>query len=256
MKFPATILLVCTFFSISFAESKPDSDYSSWTIKTPEEATAKALEYLGFLEMKGFSVEKNFDTARIVNINNDQTPFLHQYINNQDIWKVTFKDITLSPYRGYPDSVDYPRTIDVYIDPDNGTLLKIESLYAGTNIDFAPEPSIEWAEQMLERANQKCTSFVQPNNSYVSFYEILNAGSPPNFKQLKALLIMFSSKADAKPIPVWYITYRGTDPTYPFSRGVDRSDITRFNYRSYIYNAITGESMGNTIQPRIKYDFE
>ncbi len=247
MRYIISFIILCLIFHSAFAEQQ---------IKTPEEATEKALDYLGFLKMDGFNVEKNFDNASIVNISDDQTPFLHDKINNRDIWKVTYENITLSPYRGYPDSVEYPRTFDVYIDSDDGNLLKIESIYNGTNVDFAPEPSIEWAEKQIKDSQYIFLGFASPDSNYISFNELLYNVGPRNFKQLKALLIMNPGRIDKNPIPVWFITYRGIDPIYPISSGADTSDKMKFNYRSYIYDAKTGQSMGNTIQPRIKYDFE
>jgi len=222
-------------------------------IKTPEEATNRALNYLGFQKMDGFTRERNFDRASIVNITDDKTPFLHDKINNRDIWRVTFKDITLLPYRGYPDSVDYPRTFDVYIDPADGTLLKIESLYAGNNIDFAPEPSIEWAESQMQGTMFVFQGFVSPDSNYVSFYDILNSLGPPNFKQLKALLINTGRNINF-PYAVWYVIYRGIPPYLPKGKAADLSKKEAYNYRSYIYDAKTGQLSAMTNQPSIEFD--
>ncbi|MCP4704069.1 MAG: hypothetical protein GY865_05625, partial [candidate division Zixibacteria bacterium] len=105
MKFIITIIIICLMFNITIASDN--------TIKSVDKAVAKALEYLGFSDMEGFDADSSFEKASIVNISNDKTPFLHEKINNRDIWKVTYKDIELSPHRGYPDSDDYLRTFDV-----------------------------------------------------------------------------------------------------------------------------------------------
>ncbi|MCP4704544.1 MAG: hypothetical protein GY865_08030, partial [candidate division Zixibacteria bacterium] len=183
------------------------------------------------------------------NISNDKTPFLHEKINNRDIWKVTYKDIELSPHRGYPDSDDYLRTFDVYIDPTDGTLLKIGSPYAGTNIDFDPEPSSEWAEKWMKGSREEFLGFVSPDSNYVSFYDILNAMGPSVFKQLKALLVKVPGSRGANPQAVWFVTYRGTAPIIPMSRFGEP-----YNYTSFIYNAKTGNTIARTVQPIVEFD--
>jgi len=247
------IIIISLLFQVTIAGETPDSISTDKVVSTPEIAMAKALNYLGFLEMDGFSIEKNYDTALFVNITDDKTPFLHNRINNRDIWKVTFKDITLSPYRGYPDSVDYPRTFNVYIDPTDGTLLKIESLYTGNNVDFAPEPSIEWAEKQIEGTIFKFLGFASPDSNYVSLNEVLQNLGPRNFKLLKALLVR-TGRDEAESFTVWYIIYRGTDPFYPVSGGgnLDLSNKEDFNYQTFIYDAKTGETIAWTINPTIE----
>ncbi|MCP4703666.1 MAG: hypothetical protein GY865_03570 [candidate division Zixibacteria bacterium] len=218
-------------------------------ILTEESAENKAIEYLGFQKMKDFKRDRNLEGATKIDINNDKTPFLQDQINDCDIWKVTFKDITLSPYRGYPDSVDVPRTFDVYIDPNDGTLLKIESLYSGTNIDFDPEPSGKWAEKWMEGSQERFLGFASPDSDYVSFFDVLNSMGPRNFKQLKAQLVMIPGSRGADPIAVWFVTFRGTDPIIPKSRYGKP-----YNYISYVYNAKTGNTIAWTIQPIVEFD--
>jgi len=248
------IIIFC--ISTSYSQQLENSEKQNYqkSILTAESAQEKALEYLGFLKMEGFDKERNMEDASIIRITDDKTPFLHDKINDRDIWKVTYNNITLSPHRGYPDSVEYPRTFDVYIDPDDGTLLKIESIYNGTNMDFAPEPSIERAEKQLKDSRDIFLGFASPDSNYVSFNDILNGMGPRNFKQLKALLIMKPGRRDDNPYAVWFVTYRGTDPYLPKSRGANLSRKEVYNYNSFIYNAKTGKTIGWTNQPSIEFD--
>ena len=245
MRYNIFLIILCLIFNSAIAEQQ---------IKSPEKATNLALKYLGFLNMDCFSVEKNFQEALIVNISDDKTPFLHDKINNRDIWKVTFKDIELSPHRGYPDSDDYPRPFDVYINPNDGSLLKIESIYSGTNIDFAPEPSVEYAEKKLKEANLTFLNFAMPEGNFVSLFEAISNMGPRNFKQLKAMLVMNPGRVDDVPIAVWFVIYRGTDMDLPRSPKADISRKEIYNYTSFIYDATTGRAMSKTTIPGIERD--
>jgi len=241
----------CTFSQHVKISEKP---IKQKVILGEESANIKAMEYFGFSKMEGFSVERKLEKVSIVNTSSDKTPILHEKINNRDIWKATYTDITLVPHRGYPDSVDYPRTFDVYIDPDDGTLLKIESIYAGTNIDFAPEPSIERAEKEIDGSRYRFLGFASPDSNYVSFFDIMNGMGPRNFKQLKASLIMIPGKSDDNPVAVWFVIYRGIDPYLPKSRGADLSIKEAYNYATFVYNAKTGNMMGTTSVPSVELD--
>ena len=69
----------------------PDQNTPQNLISTPDKAKEKALKYLGFEKMEGFSADSNFDMTSLVVLNDDKTPFLHNKINNREIWKIMFR---------------------------------------------------------------------------------------------------------------------------------------------------------------------
>ena len=231
----------------------PDQNAPQYLITTPDEAKRKALDYLGFEKMEGFSVKSNFDTANLVIINDDKTPFLHNKINNRDIWKATFQNITLTPDdRLHDEDAGYKRTFDVYIDPKDGKLLKIESIYTGENVDFAPEPGIEWAENTMSGSLCEFRDFAHPDSNYVGLFDVLKSLGPRNFKQLKAVLVIIPVLGQDATQAVWFVTYRGTDPYYPKGAGADLSITEAYNYQSFIYSAKTGQMLARTMMPSVE----
>ncbi|MEW5923239.1 MAG: hypothetical protein AB1746_04555 [Candidatus Zixiibacteriota bacterium] len=152
----------------------PSEGNQSRSINTPIEAKKKAIEYLGFDKMEGFSVDSSYDTAYLVIKNDDNTPFLYREINNREIWKVTYKGIRLKYGNRLQETNKIIRSFDVYIDPINGCLLKIESIYDGKDKNFAPAPTIERAEKQLSELKNKYLGFAIPDSHYVSFYDAIN----------------------------------------------------------------------------------
>jgi len=76
MRYMTVIILLFLLFNTIVAEP---------AIKSAEEATNLALEYLGFSETEGFTKERNMEKASLVKISDDKTPFLHEKINNREI---------------------------------------------------------------------------------------------------------------------------------------------------------------------------
>jgi len=243
MKIVELIIVICTTCILSsccFAQKSKiiESDMSEQIPISSAEAQTKAMKYLGFSKMDGFSREANFEKSRMINIIDDKTPFLHKQINNLDVWKIAFQNITLTPDdRLHDEDAGYKRTFDVYIDPKDGKLLKIESIYSGKNVDFAPEPGIEWAEKSMIGSRYVFQDFADPDSNYVGLFDVLKSLGPRNFKQLKAVLVIIPVLGQDTTQVVWFVTYRGTDPYFPKSKGADLSITEAYNYQSFIYDA-------------------
>jgi hypothetical protein len=248
--------IVPTFFFASCLYSQEteisEEKLQTKSINTPNMAISKALEYLGFEAMEGFSADSNFEKAELVVAHDDKTPFLHDRINDREIWKVSYKDIQLVRHKDPQETSKLIRTFDVYLDRVDGTLLKIESIYTGKDRDFAPEPSAESAEKQLRGSRDEYLDFASPDSSYVSFYDILNELRPRNFKQVKASLVMIPGRWSDEPLAVWFVTYRGTDPLPPKGRGADMSYTEAYNYVSFAYVAATGQTLFSTRAPTIE----
>jgi len=181
---------------------------------TGDIAVKKALEYTGFEKMKGFSIKDNLDVSEIVIIHNDNTPFLHEKINERKCWKVVMKDIYLHFYKSRDTTDTIPRLIETYIDAENGQLYKIEMKHDDSVCSLNPEPAHETAEQTLRNHNEIYHDFVNTEVN-ISFYEAMGMGGPAILAgKISAILVehsYFRSENDISP--AWVITYFGIPPS-------------------------------------------
>jgi hypothetical protein len=205
-----TAVLVIFWSQVLSAENGPDSVLNTYKIKSPSEAVARAIEYIGSEKLSDISVKSAEQTAELVEIKDDNTPYFHRIINSGPVWRVQFPNIRLTDSR-MRDSIDtYFRTFTALIDPKTGNLLKIHSIRDDYDTSVSPLPSAEIAESQFQRAGRQyylgCPGIHPP----ITFWNALqNTYANPLYAgEIIGVYVLFS-RMDSEPIPVWAIDLRG-----------------------------------------------
>lgn len=232
--------------------SRPSQeDRAGWAIKDEDSARADAQRVLGG-DVRG-SAKMN---ARLVIIHDDNTPFLEKSLPSRAVWHVVFDECRVAVPFLLPGATDeYSRTFDVFLDPQNGALLKAESRWPEGVAQIPPEPgAAAVAEQMRRSGREKYHSFV-PHPPPIHLSKALEGvvrggGNPLVAKQIKAQYVMWS-RGDAEPKAVWAITLRGVPPFPAAFPGVPEDAR---NHRRYIIDGETGEWLCASSVPQPEAD--
>ena len=213
-------------------------------------------ESTGFGELKG--ITRSFEQ---VDINDDNTPFLHTQINGKKgVWLVEIKNVRLklkSATSGFKDK--YVRNFQVFVDPNTGHLLKITSTFDGNDPDMLPEPPAAVAEREMRGTNEIYHGFpmVPPKISLLDALDRVPM-SPFLAKEIYAVYVMQSHRMGRKfgwgPRPMWAITLRGIPPLPvkgpPGLRKEDLPPVWQSNHARVIVDASTGQLMFSTNIPQ------
>jgi len=129
------------------------------------------------------------------------------------------------------------RVFQVYIEPEEGRLIKIHSPYFGKSIDYLPAPSKTNAENNLAMHREKFLNFGKMGSN-LNFLDIYGKHFIPDAKEVTAMLINRVLRKDTSE--VWSITYRGFVP-----------EERHPNYVRFTYNAKTGTPIRKTLSPGV-----
>ena len=197
-KFAISIFLIFYLMENCLAEIK---------LKTEAEVSVYADSITGFKNIKG--ITKSF---KRVDINDDNTPFLHKQINGKNVWVGEYKNFNLELYSTSRKD-KYNRNFKVYIDANDGTLLKITSKYEGHDPNLLPEPNAATAERQLKDANYIGFPKEPPKVSFLDALGVADTthSDPLNAKEIDALYIWYSDTFH-QPMRVWIISTRGQTP--------------------------------------------
>ncbi len=225
------------------------ADTSAWKIREGEAAIERARAILGEPVLKFSKAIAKLDVLQ-----DDRTPYLCKQIVDRPIWRVTL-DAWRVVFSGFPEVKDkFTRTLDVYIDPTNGKLLKLETRWPEGESPIAPLPSAESAtEQMRRHGNEVFHGFPEepPNIGFFGALDgLARCGEDATVaRQIIAHYVIWSRVGKwSEPRPVWAIMLRGTSPPPTPHREAP-------NDRSYhlkvIVDAKTGECVcaSNTPSP-------
>jgi hypothetical protein len=225
--------------------ARPDVDRARWKLVGPE---AVATEVRGILGTK-HSRDTELD-ASIIILKQDNTPYLSQRIVERPLWKVVLRDWAMELPSTPPGVHDkYSRTLDIFLDPIDGKLMKIRSRWPEAEPPMAPEPSAELAiKQMTRVGREKYHRFPDrpPNVSFMDAMETLESAgeSVMMAKQIIAHYVVWSKAGQwQEPRPVWAITLRGV----PRIRSRDENALTQHRY---IVDAKTGKYLCGSNTPR------
>ena len=203
------MLVLCQFGACSFgSEVKRD-------LTRPSDVNAYVDEVTGFGELE--AITKVFER---VDINDDNTPFLHTQINGKkDVWRVEIKNVRLKLKSAPPGSKDkYVRKFQVFVDPNTGHLLKVTSTFDGNDPDMLPEPPAAVAETRMKNSdNEMYHGFPAeaPKITFLGALDVIVSRAPSPFvaKEIHAVYVMHSTtRWGSRPRPVWAITLRGIPP--------------------------------------------
>jgi hypothetical protein len=229
-----------------------------WDLTKQADVEAYVDELTGFGALEGTA--KAF--AR-VDVNDDNTPFLHAQINGKkNVWRVEFQNVRLKLKSAVPGFKDrYVRTFEVLIDPNSGHLLRIRSTFDGNDPNMRPEPPAVVAERHLSKAKELYHGFPS-EPAKMSLIDALDAigaggiGSPFLAKEIYAVYVLHSRRG-AKIQPVWAVTLRGLPPRplkgkpLPLIDTPDEelSPVWQRNHIRNVVDANTGKVMFATSRP-------
>jgi len=244
-------LLLCLQGAYTFAEQV------NRDLTKQSDVNAYVDELTGFGELEGIS--KSFER---VDINDDNTPFLHREINGKKgIWRIEIKNVRLKLKSASPGFEDrYVRNFQILVDPNSGHLLKITSTFDGNDPNMLPEPPAAVAERQMRGTNELYHGFpTEPPK--ISLLDALDRvpTSPLQAKEIYAVYVMQSHRMGRKfgwgPRPMWAITLRGIPPIPPKGGPPDRrkqdlAPVWQSNHVRVIVDARTGRLLFGTNIPQ------
>jgi hypothetical protein len=213
-------------------------------------------ELTGFGTLEG--ITKSFTR---VDVNDDNTPFLHRQINGRkNIWRAEFKNVRLklkSTVRGFKDR--YVRTFEVLIDPNTGHLLRIKSSCDVNDPDMLPEPPACHAEKQIKKHGEIYHGFPNepPKANLLDALDGVGIGSPLLAKEIHAVYVLHSS-ASRKHRRVWVVTLRGipyrplkgVPPEFAHIPDEEIAPIWQRNRIRNVVDAVTGKPLFATTCPQ------
>lgn len=201
-------------FSIVSAQEDTSSIDQDCPPLTAEEAIEQAIEYTGFDRLPGF-LDNLRCAATLGPVKDSRTPFVAEYMKNNEVWKLDFIDVPLVWRSG-----EVKRDFQVIIDAGTGQLLSVFSISdeVGSS-DTLPEPSAMVAEQFF---TQKLIFFDSlptgtPNTSLIEAFGKCHM-NPIKAKKIRVLFIGYHLRTATHGVS-WIIILRGTEhPMDPFSQ--------------------------------------
>lgn len=219
---------------------------ASWAVPQHEAALDRARKIVGLGDGKPFQAQPN-----LVKLSDDNTPFLKERLINRPIWNVVVSDWSVE-LKSDPAARDrYQRTLDVYIDPEDGKVLKILSRWPDGAPPMRPMPDAEEAEFKFRGTGDQFHGFPEDPPT-ISFTEVLDCvhrvgvGSVPQASQIMAHYVLWSNMG-RQPRPVWVITLWGIPPAHT----PHKAPVAARRCFTNVIDARTGEFIlaGNTLCP-------
>lgn len=208
-----------------------------WMIDTASKATERCKQIVGLPE-----ADENAEVVlRLAKLTTDNTPYLSDQIIGRPLWHMEVRGWSVDLMSEHSSVRDpYERCLDVFVDPMNGSLLKIESRWPKNVPPMSAQASAEVATELLAASgNEVYRSFPAgiPKMSFVGALESLQRAGV-NVTRAKQLIGQFVVRSTdfKKAKPVWAITLRGVFPI-KVPAGWPQDD--RYEYR-YIIDAETG----------------
>lgn len=157
--------------------------------------------------------------AELIILESDDTPFLSANLLGRQIWHVVLRDVRIELASTPEDVVDpHRRVFDIYLDPDNGRLLKMASRWP----EGVPPLPVTWtAESATERimaSGREVWHGFPEGGPQTTFFQALDeiqaqgGGGPSSASQIVAHYVLISKLNHPTPAAVWSIHLRGTPP--------------------------------------------
>ncbi len=229
-------------------QTDPGADRSAWTLQAEDQAVDRARLCLGLAEPdQGRTIAATLTTA-----STDTTPFLSAHLVGRPIWRVAIDGWRME-LQSAPDAKDrYHRTLDVFVDPVDGRLLKILSRWPQGVPEGLPIPPAAFAEQQMRRSRLEVFHGFPEEPPSITFLQALDiivtdgVGSPFVAKQILAHYVLGSFE-DREPVPLWSITLRGIGQIRASNPNVPAAAR---NHIRNIIDARTGEWLYATSTPQ------
>lgn len=177
-------------------------------LRTEEEVAAYVDSITGFGRIKG--IKKTF---KQVVVTDDNTPFLHKQINGRkNVWLAEYRDFKLEIFT-VPTEDKYTRNFKIYIDANDGTLLKITSKFEGYDPNLPKEPNAATAERQVKGESYEFPK-EPPKISFINALGSAQIGtfsSPLQAKEVDGLYVLYFNPRYQNR-RVWIISTRGQPP--------------------------------------------
>ncbi len=211
-------------------------DKSKWKIQRPEEVRDVANRLLAL----GEAVEPTGD-VELVLLETDHTPYLSHQVVQTPVWHMTIHDWSIKP-KSFPSFSDhFERILDIFVDPVDGKLLRLETRWPESEPAIIPRPTAASATDQLKRGGEVYHGFPTdpPKVSFISALEsLVRAGESVAFaRQIIGNHVVWSGSGRwTEPRPVWAITLYGLNTTHG-SRGPSK-------YPVYVWRCIVDAKTG------------
>jgi len=232
------ILAMLFLFFLSLFSKGGSSEYQgNIAIKDTADAVSVAAHYCGFDKYETIDTKKIQENSRLITIMGDNTPFLHNQINNCSVWIVKFDSIDLSKaLKSKSPNNSSHRTFDVFLDQETGKLLKIHYREPGYDSCISPLPVAGIAEEQMNRTGEKYLGFPDSMPLF-SFIEALdNVSHNPAFAREIIALYVLDSHLVYGSRSAWVIDLRGINPIPISGRNAEIHvpEYQRNHYRTVI----------------------
>jgi hypothetical protein len=229
--------MICLFaIVVSLAEQDAmERTRQVQAISSSDQAIAKAIDYAGFTKTDSFLITAQIH-AQQVTIDNDQTPFLADRINNKPIWKVAIENAKVTCCRKKA-----TRDFTFFIDPIDGHLLKLVSVVD----DFVDGKDSILAAADVEK--KYVSSGIKYLRTYerpeVSFYDAIQS-CPINYltaKKLVGVCVIESYEKFSDTCGVWVFDLTSIDPPLePIGYSGANIPVEKRNFIRCVINAENG----------------
>jgi hypothetical protein len=219
-------------------------------LDTKEKASAKAKA------MTGPGVWGSWRESAMVSGNAIDVPFLGTSITGSNVWRVDMEGASLHLKSARSDIKDnYARSVSVWLDPQNGRLLKIRCVAQTNDTGTQVRPSTVSAERQMRDSGEVYVDFPAESPA-ITFEDALDSilsggiGSPLQAKEIDGVYVLRSAM-EKEPQPVWAITLWGIPPLEAHGRGAKAVPVSQRNHIRNIVDARTGKVLNATTVPQV-----
>lgn len=223
-------------------------DQSDWTLKTRDETIEQACKSLGRSLVTQVPV-----VAQVVTLREDNMPYLSKQFIERPLWHVEVRDVSVDRAdESFPIRDRYsPRTLDVFLDPISGCILKIVSRWPEGEPRMPPTVDAATAATQMERSGKETYHGFPTRPPRITFLDALrtveNAGwVPRRARQIVAEYVMWSRMGES-PRAVWAIMLRGV-PVFKPPPGTPKGFQDQYRH---IIDAETGKWIWTSNLPRL-----
>jgi hypothetical protein len=219
---------------------------------TEGEAIAAARRFLGVQDEGSGNV-----TATVAILTHDDTPFLWDKVEGKMVWTVTFKPWSLDLKCSWPWARrnPYVRAVDVLLDAQSGSLIRIVTPWPDEEPDMPPPAPRESAEEDMRQCGQERYDAFASEAPNVSFLEAIGSFCQARYedalvaRQITGHCVLRSSPGYA-PRLVWIVTVRGVP--WRGKKPIPAPEECIYQYRD-LTDAATGKWFMSTNVPVPQY---
>ncbi|UCD63003.1 MAG: hypothetical protein JSW34_09615 [Candidatus Zixiibacteriota bacterium] len=202
----------------------------------------RALEYTGFDGLEGFS-EEAVEGPRLVIDTVDNTAFLHRYFADQQVWKVTFKNVVITRDKLMIDSThSHARDYSVFIEPMSERLLKVTSAVPSGKWPYPDPGTAEQRENAWKRLG--ITSLALPEAMPVPLAEVLRNCAPSPYLATELCALYITKSWGERTDTRWEVSLRGIPPMPAFGPGADHIPVEQLTTITVYFDPLSGEETG------------